>query len=748
MKRVMALVMIVLAACADSEGPDESSTAAALIEPGHGARTGSTIALGNSHACAITKWAAVVCWGANSYGQLGDGTTIQRNTPVVVPGLNNVVSIAAGGFHTCAALANGTVRCWGRNSSGQLGDNSTNNRTSPVVAAGLSEVKQLSAGLYHSCALEAHGGIKCWGLNSDGQLGNNSTTNSKIPVFVFYYSDWKQVTAGYYHTCGLRANGAVYCWGWDGFGQLGASGASSTTPIAASLMTDMRQLAAGAHHTCSLKDGGTVYCWGYNALGQLGDGTTTDRHFGVPVSSLTSVGYLAAGGLHTCAIRTMDGQARCWGFNNAAQVGTGSSTPSTILTPSGSASLILGATEIALGADSADNYQGTSCALRGIGDIVCWGFGSHGQMGNGTTTAVNPSPMTVSMPVQPRSTVSLSSKGASAPGQYSLAIGGGDGSNRAWQWAPGGAPTQTGPFFTTPRMVASAEGLRCAVLIDGTAQCWGNNSYGQVGDGTFTGRADPVDVAGLLGMKAVHIDADKDHACAVLTDGTVRCWGNNQDYTLGNGTGGYPSRSNTPVTVLGLENAAIQVSVGSRSGCALLVDGRVSCWGDGYAGGAVGSPDRPLKATASLTSPLAARAVAIAGGGGSVEYRPDGHCALLVDGRVQCWGWWPGSGTWPAAYSETPVLVDLGTDRAVAIAGAGTSKCLIISDGTVRCWGAVMMDDAGVAPNVPVPVSGLSNIIAVSTGERHACAANASGQIYCWSQHPTGAPVPTFVMTL
>jgi alpha-tubulin suppressor-like RCC1 family protein len=181
------------------------------------------IAAGGYHTCALTV-GGVKCWGYNGYGQLGDGTTTNRNAPVDVSGLTSgVAAIAAGWYHTCALTAGGGVKCWGYNWYGQLGDGTTTDRTTPVDVSGLtSGVAAIAAGRYHTCALTAGGGVKCWGLNWYGQLGDGTTTDRNTPVDVSgLTSGGVAIAAGESHTCALTAGGGVKCWGYNLYGQLG-----------------------------------------------------------------------------------------------------------------------------------------------------------------------------------------------------------------------------------------------------------------------------------------------------------------------------------------------------------------------------------------------------------------------------------------------------------------------------------------------------------------------------------------------
>ncbi len=334
---------------------------------------------------------------------------------------------------------------------------------------------------------------------------------------------------------------------------------------------------------------------------------------------------------------------------------------------------------------------GQTCALLSGGVVVCWGDNGYGELGDGTMTS-SLTPVVVGL---------------------SDAIG-----------------------------VAAGADHSCALLSGGTVECWGADHWGELGNGTTTASATPVPVSGLSGVIAISAGGESDnddaHTCALLSGGSVECWGDDNYEELGDGNtagdfgNGTFSISSTPVAVVGLTGATA-IAVGGVHTCALLTGGTVDCWGDNF-DGQLGDGTTTASATPVAVSGLSG-AIAIAANGGHHT------CALLTGGTVECWGnndaGQLGNGT--TTNSTTPVAV-AGLTGVTAIAAGFEQTCAVLSGGTVDCWGATS-GDAGQAPTLdsatPVAVRGLRGVTAIAAGWQQMCAVSG-GSVYCWGYNDAG----------
>lgn len=340
--------------------------------------------------CGVLLNGSAKCWGQNDKGQLGDGTTTNRSTPVPVPGLTNVVDMSAGYDHTCALLSGGTVSCWGGNASGQLGDGTTTSRSIAAPVSGITSAVGISTGYDTSCAVLAGGSVRCWGANWNGQLGDGTQGNTRLlPVTVVGLTDAVEVAGGSDHVCALRASERVVCWGDGVQGQLGILSLQSLNKPGADVagLSGATMISAEREHTCALLRDRTVRCWGSNSFGQIGDGTTTKRTSAVAVNLLPPAVRVTAGYDFTCAVLT-DGTQRCWGWNAFGQLGNGSTASSAVPVPVSALSGVIAASSGGL----------HECALLSGGGARCWGYNGYGEIGDGTTVGRTTPAAVVSFP--------------------------------------------------------------------------------------------------------------------------------------------------------------------------------------------------------------------------------------------------------------------------------------------------------------------------------------------------------------
>jgi hypothetical protein len=281
----------------------------------------SAIAIGDDHACVLGEDGTVKCWGANAYGQLGDGTEVSRETPVRVKDVSNAQSVTSGGHHSCALLKDGTVSCWGM--GGTQGSDAPSSGT-PLLVPGVDRVTMIAAGGGYTCALREDETVWCWGADLAGGVGD---AEAYSPARVEGITDAKTIAAGMLHACASLADGSAKCWGWNGVGTLGdGTTTDRALPVTVVGLDDVTMLALGWWVSCALKKDGTVSCWGDNGSGALGTARggpgRADSVPPVVAIGLSNVVTLAAGGDHVCAGMN-DGTVSCWGNNKYGQVGDG-----------------------------------------------------------------------------------------------------------------------------------------------------------------------------------------------------------------------------------------------------------------------------------------------------------------------------------------------------------------------------------------------------------------------------------------
>jgi alpha-tubulin suppressor-like RCC1 family protein len=707
--------------------------------------TVTAVSAGAGGSLALLNTGEVIAWGDNEEGQLGNGTTVSHSdVPEAVcalastgscslgasNALTGVQAVSSGADHSLALLSNHTVVAWGYNYVGELGDGSTSGPETcygggacsrrPVAVSGLSAVKAVSAGWFHSLAVLDTGEVRSWGGNGDGDLGDgNSTSNSDVPVTVCAVtgpcsggnalSTVEEVSAGGELSLARLASGEVVAWGDNQFGQLGddtdagpdicGGTACSSRPVEVQGLGGytVEEVSAGGTHGLARLSGGTVLAWGENYIGELGDGTTTGptlcgtracSEIPEPVSGVSGVTAVSAGSFHSLVIGVASPPASScvagWGGNEEGELGTynplDSDVPLAVNLPSGDT-----ATAVSAGGDY-------SLALLSNGRVLAWGYNNSGRLG--TDSTANDSDV-------PTEVTGLNGSGA----------------------------------LSGVTAVSAGETHGLALLGNGEVRSWGDNDWGQLGDGSFGGSSDvPVAVKGVGGSGAltgvVAVSAGQGYSLALLNTGAVVAWGKNTYGELGSGIPGsgivFPN-SDVPEPVSGV-NTATAVSAGANHSLALLSNGTVLSWGDNtfaeLGDGTTGSgnfTDSDVPGPVDLTNlPSGDTVTAVAAGGMH-------SLALLNTGEVIAWG-----------YNTNGELGDGSTveaDVPVAVSGLGGSGLLsgvtsisagwytslaLLNTGEVRAWGEGGFGQLGNGtfgnpPTlVPVAVSGLGTAWAIS----------------------------------
>ena len=387
----------------------------------------------------LTLAAVAVVGCARSHLEIAPPDAGRPREDAGAPDEPRIIHISSGAAHTCAVRDTGSVSCWGRNQFGQLGDGAKIDRARPSAVRALHDAVQVSAGAAHTCARRATDSVVCWGSGRDGRLGAGRVTPEELePVVVSGLADVAEVAAGGAHTCARRWDGTVACWGDNRFGQLGdGTTTARRAPTEVLGLLDATDIAAGTDHTCAVRGSGEVWCWGNDEGGKVSvDGSPRDHYpRPIPIADVVDAEEVTAGDRQTC-IRQRTGGAQCWGGTYWAYCCNGM-------------------TEIVLVVDTAQVDAGgaqVTCSRDRGGAVECWSM-----VFGGVTPPAQPTGLTDA------DAVTVGGSGMSATVVESLPAG----------------------FHA------------CARRRNGRVVCWGDNQYGQLGDGTTLSTWVPVEVTAL-----------------------------------------------------------------------------------------------------------------------------------------------------------------------------------------------------------------------------------------------------------
>lgn len=708
---------------------------AASLQAQSGNPSVMNVSVGGFHGAVLKTDGSIWSFGFNGNGQLGDGTTAVRATPVLINAPGDTVQVACSANHTMALSRNGELWAWGANDRGQLGDGTWVGKLTRV-RVGTALYKGIAAGAFHSIGIAPNNVVYTWGRNNEGQLGRapvSEGSNTPLPVRLASNNnetlgDVAWVSSGMYHSFAIDKNGTWWGWGANINGELG-DGTNNPRPYAIPLphLNGFISVVGGGGFSIGLKSDGTVWVWGLNAAGQLGLGDTTNRFTPVQLPGVTNVAAIAAGWHGGMALKN-DRTVWDWGYFWLSPNPSPAAHPPVQVPGLSNIVSIFANGEVRV-------------ALKADGTFWNWGNSYYGQLGNGTVgtfqltaaelvafrdPAGNPSTAFARTPAGSKGSFNnvlksdgnLWSWGHNSEGQLN------DGSNvnRLTAMMPGIADG----------FIASSSGTFHTLLLkkDGTVWAWGADDYGQLGDGGGISKFVPVQVKGVYDCVAVC--AGSRHSLALKRNGQVWAWGSNTGSQLG--VGSTAPQVTIPRFIPYLDNVKA-LRAGLYHNLAIRNDGSVWGWGANSFGelglGHNNVPTYPVPVPA-----LSGMTDIACGGGFSV--------GLKSNGSVWSWGLnqlgqlGNGSG---ATVQTTPNLIS-GLNSITAIACGGDHALALRSDGTVRAWGynayGQVGDGSTTTRAVPVTVTGLGNVASIATGLSHSLAIKNDGTYWAWGQNNMG----------
>jgi alpha-tubulin suppressor-like RCC1 family protein len=691
----------------------------------------TAIASGGDHLLLLKADGTVSTLGANGAGQLGDDTMHSRGVPALVKGLAGVRAIAGGGAHSLALRDDGTVTGWGANSYGQIGESAGSGTATPIAIAGLTDIVAIAAGSRHSLAVGRDGSVWALGDNREGQLGTAWGQGSAIPVRVDGLPEIVAVAAGEGHSLALGRDGSLWGWGRSVEGQLGTV-AESSPPTRFSAPDGVVAIAAGGRQSLAATADGAVWSWGGRHRGEPHGGpllpagrVPIPRPGGGSVATPTfNPGAGTYGSVQSVVVTCATSGATIHYTTN----GVDPTEADPVVASGGSVNVNITLTLKAKAWKSGLTPSGVATAVYTLKPATptftpAGGTYTSAQSVTIATTTTGAEVRYTTDGTEPTATSSL----YAAPLSVTLTT-----TLKAKAFKTGWTPSDTGTATYTINYGAVSAGLAHSVVLkpDGTVYAWGDNTYGQMGNGVSGGvQLMPVQVAGLTGIKA--IAAGGHHTLVVKSDNTVWGWGRNTSGQLGDRS--FTNRS-TPVQAWQL-TGVIAIAAGETHSLALKSDNTVYVWG-GNGNGQLGlndqnNRDQPAKIT-SLTGILAIAA----GWNHSLAFPSTGVRAWGSNSHGQI-----GNGT-SGGNQLTPVQVSGPLTGVKALAAGGTHSLAVLTDGTARAWGRNDLGQLGNGNNTnqpsPVTVSGLTTVVALDGGLDHSLASRTDGTALSWGANGSG----------
>jgi gliding motility-associated-like protein len=715
---------------------------------------------------AQTLWA----WGQNIGGQLGDGTTIDKYTPLQIDKATDWAKISAGGMHTVAIKKDGTLWAWGYNISGELGDGTTTSQTIPVQIGASADWYQVFAGVFHTMAIKKDGTLWAWGNNASGQLGDGTTESKMTPVQIGIASDWAQVSVGQRHTLALKKDGTLWGWGYNRTGQLGdGSMINQLSPIKIGIASDWAKISAGEDYSMAIKSDGTLWTWGASGRGELGDETVSFRTTPSQIGLATNWTEISAGESHSVALKK-DGTLWAWGYNFAGQLGDGTKIDKT--------------TPIQIGSDtdwikiSVGFYY--TVGLKKNGTLWAWGRNGWGALGDGTISdrsmpvqvgtekhwslmsagyyhvialSCAPTTSTTNATICRGSSYAFNGTNYTEAGAYTTHLTNAAGCDSIatlnlsikksayslWTWGSNyngelgnGTTSQCAtpmPIGVTSDWVQVIAGgfHNIAQKSDGSLWAWGKNDHGQLGDGTVVKKMLPVQIGTATDW--TQIAAGWYHTVALKKNGTIWAWGVNSDGELGDGT---TVDKKVPVQI-GLSTDWVKIATGMFETYAIKMDGTLWAWGLnnfsqlGLGPGAKGYMDMPTQVgVASDWVNISANRQVV---------------ATKKDGSLWAWGdndyGQIGDGTFGGEkYTPIQIGTDVGWDKLTT----GLYHTLAIKkDGTLWAWGdnyySVLGDWKLTIQKIPAQIGTVVDWSQIDTEKEHTVALKKDGTLWVWGNN-------------